>query len=160
VNPWFTNTLFVIVADHCASSAGRTDLPIKKYEIPLLIYNPSLVPGQRVGTLCSQIDYPPTLLSLLNWSYRSRFFGKDILKMTSEEERAFIASYQKLGLLNKDHLAILKPVRHQSTYRYERASGDLTPLKSNQELLYDCIAYYQTASFLFSRRQYGAFQDP
>ena len=28
--PWFDNTIFVIVADHCASSAGKTDLPDQK----------------------------------------------------------------------------------------------------------------------------------
>ncbi len=32
--PWFKNTLFVIVADHCASSAGKADLPVNKYLIP------------------------------------------------------------------------------------------------------------------------------
>ena len=28
-HPWFENTIFVITADHCASSAGKTDLPAK-----------------------------------------------------------------------------------------------------------------------------------
>jgi phosphoglycerol transferase MdoB-like AlkP superfamily enzyme len=32
--PWFSNTVFVIVADHCASSAGKTELPVDKYRIP------------------------------------------------------------------------------------------------------------------------------
>ncbi len=35
---WFDNTMFVIVADHCASSAGKTELPVSKYHIPMLIY--------------------------------------------------------------------------------------------------------------------------
>ncbi|MEZ0131152.1 LTA synthase family protein, partial [Flavobacterium sp. LBUM151] len=37
--PWYKNTVFVIVADHCASSAGKTELPLDKYRIPALIYN-------------------------------------------------------------------------------------------------------------------------
>lgn len=158
--PWFTNTLFVVVADHCAASAGRTDLPIKRYEIPLMIYNPTLVRTERIGTLCSQIDYPPTLLSLLNWSYRSRFFGKDILKMKPDDERTFIASYQKLGILNGKELAILKPVREHSAYSYERASGSLRQIPGEQALLKDGIAYYQAASYLFSHRLYGALHEP
>jgi phosphoglycerol transferase MdoB-like AlkP superfamily enzyme len=36
--PWFDDTLFVIVADHCASSAGKSDVPINRYLIPMLIY--------------------------------------------------------------------------------------------------------------------------
>jgi phosphoglycerol transferase MdoB-like AlkP superfamily enzyme len=38
--PWFSNTVFVIVADHCASSAGKTELPVDKYRIPAMIYSP------------------------------------------------------------------------------------------------------------------------
>jgi hypothetical protein len=34
--PWFSNTVFVIVADHCASSAGKTELPVDKYRIPAM----------------------------------------------------------------------------------------------------------------------------
>jgi phosphoglycerol transferase MdoB-like AlkP superfamily enzyme len=110
--PWFTNTIFVIVADHCAGSAGKTALPVKEYEIPLLIYNPLLVPAQKVEKVCSQMDLAPTILGLLNWSYTTRFFGKDIQKMLPAEERALIANYQKLGLL-RGGLQILQPVRRQ-----------------------------------------------
>ncbi|HNC31701.1 MAG TPA: sulfatase-like hydrolase/transferase, partial [Cyclobacteriaceae bacterium] len=67
--PWFENTVFVIVADHCASSAGKTELPIEKYHIPMLIYSPSHVQPGVMSRLMSQIDIGPTLLGLLNFSY-------------------------------------------------------------------------------------------
>lgn len=159
--PWFKNTLIVIVADHCAASAGRTDLPVKRFEIPLFFYNPDLVGARKVGTLSSQIDYAPTLLSLMNWSYDSRFYGKDILSMKPEEGRAFIASYQKLGLMNQDTLAVLKPVRKHSLYHYDRSTGAEIPLEtataSENQILNDCIANYQTASSLFRHGQQRAF---
>jgi phosphoglycerol transferase MdoB-like AlkP superfamily enzyme len=41
--PWFSNTVFVIIADHCASSAGKTELPVDKYRIPAMIYSPGFV---------------------------------------------------------------------------------------------------------------------
>ena len=34
---WYKNTIFVIVADHCASSAGSTELPLDGYRIPCFI---------------------------------------------------------------------------------------------------------------------------
>ena len=37
--PWFQNTVFVIMSDHCASSAGRWELDVENYHIPALIYN-------------------------------------------------------------------------------------------------------------------------
>lgn len=63
--PWFDQTLFVNVADHCARSGGRTELPLNNFRIPLFFYAPSLIPPQRVTRLASQIDVAPTLLSFL-----------------------------------------------------------------------------------------------
>jgi len=37
---WYQNTVFVILADHCASSAGKTELPLDKYHIPAMIFEP------------------------------------------------------------------------------------------------------------------------
>src|SRR4029077_14624118 len=36
--PWFANTIFVIVADHCAKVAGKTEIPVMDYHIPCWIY--------------------------------------------------------------------------------------------------------------------------
>ncbi|RYG39777.1 MAG: LTA synthase family protein, partial [Chitinophagaceae bacterium] len=41
--PWFANTLFVILADHCASSAGKTDLPVTGYHIPMIMFAPGKI---------------------------------------------------------------------------------------------------------------------
>ena len=106
--PWFEDTIFVVVADHCAGSAGKTGLPVKKYHIPLFIYSPKHIKAKEIHTLCCQIDIAPTLLSLLNIPYKSFFFGKDILS-PDFEGRALIANYQKLGLLTKDELLFLSP---------------------------------------------------
>ena len=48
--PWFKNTVFVIVADHCSSSAGKTELPMDKYRIPAMIYAPEFVAPQKFLT--------------------------------------------------------------------------------------------------------------
>ncbi len=126
---WFQNTVFVVVADHCASSAGKTALPIEKYHIPLLIYAPGgqVQPG-HVKTLASQIDFAPTLLALLGWSYPSRFYGWDVTAVPPEHGRALIGNYQRLGLLlADDRFAILEPPRRHSTWSYDPRSNALTP---------------------------------
>ena len=76
--PWFENTVFLITADHCASSAGRTEIPLHKYHIPALIFAPGFVAPHEVGGIVSQIDLMPTLLSLLNMNYDSHFYGRSI----------------------------------------------------------------------------------
>ncbi len=149
--PWFKDTVFVIVADHCASSAGKTELPVQKYHIPMLIYTPGgqIQPG-RVDRLMSQIDYPPTLLGLLGWSYPSRFYGCDVLAPDLQAPgRALIGNYQKLGLYRDGQVAVLKPMRHSQTLTYDRQTQDLKPSPANEALTTDAIAYYQSASWLF-----------
>lgn len=147
--PWFTNTLFIIVGDHCASAAGKTALPIPGYHIPAFVWNPTLIPPQKVGTLCSQIDLLPTIFSLMDWRYESRFYGKDILHMRPEEQRAFISTYQRLGYLRPGKLAVLEPVRRERMFTFH--TTDL-PTEAPVEVAFlnEAISEYQTASYLFA----------
>ena len=154
--PWFKNTIFVIVADHCAESAGRTELPVQNYHIPLFIYAPGgqVAPG-RVTQLTSQVDFAPTLLGLLNWSYATRFYGWDV-RRTSGPGRALIGNYQRLGLYRDRALTVLKPVRQVAQYRYDPATYTLAPQADDPEFRETAIAYYQTASHLYRTDGYGA----
>jgi len=148
-HPWFKDTIFVIVADHCASSAGKTELPVQNYHIPLFIYSPGgqIAPG-HIADLTSQVDYAPTLLGLLNWSYPSRFFGLDV-RNTNDGRRALIGNYQRLGLYKPGRLVVLKPVRGKAAYDYDPATFALTPRQSDGSDIDEAIAYYQTASYLY-----------
>ena len=149
--PWFRNTVFVIVADHCASSAGRTELPVKKYHIPLIVYAPGgqIAPG-HINTLASQMDYAPTLLGLLHWSYPSRFFGHDVRRIAPREAHALIGNYQKLGELNADDgFVVLKPVRAAASYVYDPVTRTQSVRPLDEAAERGAIAYYQTASYLY-----------
>ena len=148
--PYFDDTVFVITADHCASSAGRSSIPIDRYHIPLWIYAPKHFPPQRIATEMSQIDIPTTLLGLLNFSYRSRFFGHDVFHLTPGQERAFPATYEKLGYLHGKVLSILEPQRKTEQVTPDFDTGDATPVPTiNQDDLDNATADYQVASYLF-----------
>lgn len=147
--PWFRDTVFVIVADHCASSAGKTDVPVRKYHIPLLVYAPGHVEPGRVETLASQIDVGPTLLGLLGFSYRSRFFGRDLLHESGVEPRALLATYQRLGLLKRGVLTLLSPRQRVDAFSVDMARGHEVPTPTDPSLRGDAIAYYQSASFVW-----------
>jgi phosphoglycerol transferase MdoB-like AlkP superfamily enzyme len=152
--PWFTNTLFVIVGDHCASAAGKTALPIAGYHVPAIIWNPTLVRPRKVGALCCQMDLLPTIFGIMGWNYESHFFGKDILRMTPTEERACIATYQRLGYRRDGKLAVLEPVRRQRMFTF--ALRDDTPVAAadDPDFMDEAIAEYQTASYLFAHGLY------
>lgn len=150
--PWFKDTVFVFVADHCASSAGKTDLPVKKYEIPLLVYAPHHVKPGRVDRMMAQIDVAPTVLGLLNMSYTTDFLGHDILKADNRPERAFISTYQKLGYIEGDRLLILSPQKGVSLARFDRRSGATEPLPMDERLLQEALAWYQGANYIYKNR--------
>ncbi len=148
---WFDNTIFVIVADHQAGSAGKRALPIERYHIPLWIYSPALVKPAVSSELASQIDIAPTLLGILNMNYLSCFFGHDVL--LSPPHRALIANYQNLGLYDGAQLAILKPqekIALQSGFRtrqiHEQSAGADIPLVQRD------ISYYQSAAYIYKNR--------
>ncbi len=150
--PWFSNTLIVIMADHCAGSAGQSELPFMEYQIPLIIYNPTIIQPQRNDHLSSQIDVAPTLLGLLNWNYESKFFGKDILKMKPEDQRAFIANYQKLGYIKNNRLTILSPQQKVTSYQIDRFTGVIDRQKVDEDVLNDAVTYYQSANYVQKNR--------
>ena len=155
---WFKDTVFVIVADHCASSAGRTELPLDRYRIPCLIYA-DFLEAKRVDTLASQIDVMPTVMGLLNFSYESKFLGQDIFSGFYFNPRAYIATYRELGYLTSDTLSIIKPLREQIQYKIvPEAEQPTTELPifyeqrkvphPDEKLMKECISAYETTYFL------------
>lgn len=147
--PWFSNTVFLITADHCASSAGRTEIPLDKYHIPAVIYAPGLIEPGTVDRTVSQIDLMPTLFWLLGMGYESHFYGKSVFDPTFTD-RAFIATYQDLGYLEDDILTVLSPVSRYEQYRIAPTAEDpyrLKPLETvDAERLDRAISFYQTSS--------------
>ena len=146
---WFGNTLFVIVADHCSKSAGKTDLPVNRYHIPCIIYAPQLIKPSIESRLVSQVDLDPTLLGLMNMNYTSRFLGYDIYKLPAGNERAFISTYQDLGYIKNGRLVILSPQKKIRMFNANMTTGLNTPIITSDSLADEAIAWYQGASFLY-----------
>lgn len=148
--PWFKDTLVVVVADHCAGSAGKVALPLEGYRIPLLIHGAGLEPA-RIDTLSSQIDLAPTLLAMLNLDYPSAFFGRDIFKIPPGQGRALIGTYQALGLYETGRLSILRPnqrLERQRDPESETPEVDYPSMPDDD--LKRTIAWYQGASRVYA----------
>lgn len=156
--PWFNNTLFVIVADHCSKSAGKTDLPVNRYHIPCIIYAPQLIKPAIENRLVSQIDLAPTILGLMNLNYTSRFLGYDVYHMKPGNERAFISTYQDMGYIRDRKLVILSPQQKIKTFVPDFSSGANVSIANNNELVNEAIAWYQGASFLYKSGKYKSAQ--
>ena len=161
---WYKNTVFVIVADHCASSAGKTELPLDKYHIPGIIFSEGFIKPQKFERTMSQIDLMPTLLGLLNYKYQSRFLGQNVF---SEEftPKAYIATYQDLGSIKDNYLTIISPTKKVKQYaltlqKSKNPAGitlfyDENPVQElKQNLVQDCISAYQSTSFWLKENKF------
>lgn len=149
--PWFKNTIFVIIADHCASSAGKDEIDVANYHIPAMIYGANIKP-EKVSKLCSQIDVFPTLFGMLNWTYESNFYGKNVLD-PNFEPRTFMGTYLKLGYMKNDEIMILSNQKKNHFYKWIKETNDLNKIPMKESFLNESISWYQTADYLFTHKK-------
>jgi phosphoglycerol transferase MdoB-like AlkP superfamily enzyme len=152
--PWFDDTIFVVVADHGARVYGKAEIPLHTYEIPLMIYAPKHLAPRRVDTLMTQIDVAPTVLGLLGLPYRAPFFGQDVLH-TSEASRVALFSHDHdVAIYRNGRVAVMGLDGAVHDFEYDRANERFTPSAPDAELDALGIAYFQTASELFESHRY------
>jgi phosphoglycerol transferase MdoB-like AlkP superfamily enzyme len=88
--PWYKNTLFVVVADH-GHFLPRTDLEVydpQRYRIPLLFFGAVIKPefrGLKVAKIGSQTDIAATLLGQLGIDRTEFTWSKDLLNASSKD---------------------------------------------------------------------------
>lgn len=163
---WFNNTIFVFVADHCAGSAGNSDVPLWRYQIPAIFYAPKIIKPQIIADNVSQIDVAPTLLGLLDLSYKSKFFGTDILhNKKTLDKHAFVSTYTDIGYFKNDMLYLLKPKKVAKVFTVKlnnfgwNGSKEELTVDYKKEELEEAIGYYQAASYLFKNDQLKNFAN-
>ena len=157
--PWFKDTIFVFLADHCAGSAGKEDLPVENYHIPLWIYAPGIVEAHESAQLASQIDVAPTVLGLLNMDYVSTFYGRNLLQQNDAPNRVLIGNYQHLGLFDGKDLAILSPGKAIRKHLDALGESRETVAGHDDPLIMRAISYYQSASTAY-KEHLLAWQQP
>ncbi len=149
---WFDDTMFVFVADHTSNGRNRTDLPLERFHIPMIVYAPGMIDPGVVATPASQIDVAPTILGLLNFNYTSEFYGRDILRDGIQDPHIFMANYQTVGFLDGDFLAELRPnyvARVVDPITYEDVPAD----PESEHALMEGIAFFQTVAHEFTTQQ-------
>jgi len=162
---FWTNTIFVVVADHGARVYGEQTIPIHSYEIPLLITGPAVVTGpSRVSQLGCSLDVPTTVLGMLGRPYETLFFGHDLLRSRPEQGRAFLNHNRDIGMLAHDRLVVLGLKQAVEFYQGDPKVAEMRPLTqpadTDRELEQDAIAIYQVADDLYMHRRYRIDAEP
>jgi len=120
--PWYNNTVFVLVADHTNQSSHdvyKTDLGL--YSIPIIFYAPdgSIAPALRDDIIVQQTDITPTLLHLLGYSKPYLAFGNDVLSVAPDQSWAFNYNAGIYQLVKGDLLLQFDGDRTKALYRFK-----------------------------------------
>ncbi len=154
--PWFDDTIFVVVADHGARVYGKAEIPLETYEIPLMIYSPKHVAPRQIDTLMTQIDIAPTVLGLLGMQYEAPFFGIDALHERPDHARVALFSHNHdVAILRDNQLVVLGLGKTHQSLTYDPLAKTFKPVADDTALQDLGVAYFQTASDLFKTNRYN-----
>ncbi len=91
--PWFDNTIFVILADHTPSSVTEEyNIRTHLYRIPILFYDPrGRIKAEKSNQIFQQLDILPTILDLLNIETNYYSFGNSHYQDTPKEAISYLS---------------------------------------------------------------------
>jgi len=143
--PYFNETLFVIVGDHGFGNEQQiTEMDLGRFNVPMLMIAPGIQEkfGQRDHTVGTQIDIVPTIMGRLGGEVRHQCWGRDLLNLP-EGDKGFgvikpSGSDQTVALLTADRVLVLPKEMSPKLYRYELGAnpkGELIPESSDEAAL-------------------------
>lgn len=156
--PYWDDTLFVVVADHDSRVHGASLVPVEHFHIPAVIVGPGVEP-RRDPRIASQIDLPPTLLSLMGVSGTHPMVGNDLTALPeSSPGRAIMQYGSNMGYREGDDLVVLRP--HLPPLQFLMEGGDLTEARVDAGLHGRALAHALVPSKLYRERTYTAAPPP
>jgi phosphoglycerol transferase MdoB-like AlkP superfamily enzyme len=136
--PYWDNTLFLVVADHEDKVSGDELVPVKYFHIPALIVGADVKPG-RYDKVASQMDLPPTLLSIMGIESSHPMQGQDLLQTPENYPgRAVMQFYNNQAYMVGDRVVIHTPDKPATEYLYRQ--GKLKLVEAQPELIRDALA--------------------
>jgi phosphoglycerol transferase MdoB-like AlkP superfamily enzyme len=156
---FWTNTVFVVVADHGARVYGSQSIPIHSYEIPWVITGPAVVKNPiRNSQLGCSLDVGPTILGILGCPYDTMFYGQDLLANPAPRGRVLLNHNRDIGIFRDDRLVVLGLHKTVEYYHGDPKKVEmqrvLSPETEDLNLEREAIALFQTADYLYMNRKY------
>lgn len=149
---FYKDTIFIVMGDHGARVYGSQLFPIRSYRVPVLVIDPEKPGASECNTLASSLDIAPTIMGLLGGSYRSVFFGREVLSLDPEKGYAIMQHNHELALLDAhNHLTVLSSRKRSFNFDVDPVTFQLIPkeaVKNNDDAA-NLSAVFQTANRLY-----------
>lgn len=152
--PWYENTIFIIMADH-GKLVGKatTEAPESYNHIPLLMFGPG-VPQRQYDGLATQVDVMPMLMARLGISYQYDGFGQDVL--TTPRRMVFYSADNQVIARDLKGVFVYNP-KLQKTFCYDvLPGGQLRPAPMSERfvpLRRYVFSMIQTAQFMLNKER-------
>lgn len=150
--PYWQDTVFLIAADHDARVGGAQLVPLRHFHIPALILGAGVAPRQD-DRIISQIDLPPTLLSLAGIDCEHPMPGRDLTRDLALPGRAMMQYGENYGYLREDQLLVLEPHRPPAQFRYQ-APDTYTPVDTDPALAEETLAHALWPDWAYRNQAY------
>lgn len=114
---WFSNTIFVFIADHGAAIKAPYDISLDYHHSPLIFYAPDILGKPKMfDCIGGQIDVFPSIMGMLKLPYVNNTLGIDLLN----EHRPYILinDDDKIGILDNEFLLIWRNNDDSKLFRY------------------------------------------
>jgi phosphoglycerol transferase MdoB-like AlkP superfamily enzyme len=123
---YWKDTIFVAVADHDDRVSGEQAFPVGHFHIPAVIFGGG-VEQKRDNRLASQLDIPPTLLSLAGVAALDPMIGHDLTqKVPGDKQRALMQRGTTFAYMSADNdVVVFHPQQTPETYHYNAPENSL-----------------------------------
>jgi len=141
--PWYDNTLFVLMADHGRALYPVYDIAINYFYSPLIFHSPRYIQSRLDLRIASQLDAFPTTMSLLGKPFVNNTLGIDLIN----QSRPYVVlnADSKVGVIDSVYFCIMKQGGEKlELYRYQEK--DLRDYATEQPVKAQQMAEYAKAT--------------
>lgn len=162
---YWEDTIFVVIADHGARVYGSETIPMKSYQIPMMVVGPAVAPApRRVEVLGCQLDVSPTILGLIGRPYQSLFFGQNLLEENAAGRSRCLMHHNRSIAIYREGQQVVYNLNKLMEFREgDPRTGTLTPMAAPDakalELSRDGAALFQMADLLYDNRLFRLDDD-
>lgn len=148
--PFYSDTVFVVAADHNVRVWGDEAVPVYGFHIPGLVHGVG-IEAREFGEISTQPDMLATALGFLGVELSYPILGNSIF-LPQREHFALMQFNDTYGFRRGDHVAVLRPGLAPQTFLYRNRT--LEPVASDRELELDGLALIHVTEDLYERRLY------
>ncbi len=146
--PYYKDTVFVVVADHNIRVYGDDLVPVNMFHIPALIITDGLK-AKKYDRLSTQPDVLATALDLVGANLTYPILGHSIFSDT-KSEMALMMFNDTFALRSHDKVAIIQPNKPAQTFTYVNEHLQTAPHDS--ELEKDALAFVKVTDDMYNKK--------